>query len=300
MEGLLMASTRAHNVRAGARFIAMSVRAPSNKEMPLRPRLATPNEPSLHRAGAKKGPAAAGPRVDPIRSTDLLAALRIAPLIGRPVRRTVLSGARIILGGGLLHLLAALARGRRLLGALVGTLVLIGRRLRAGAALAARRRLVVLAFLASAHVLVGGRLRAGATLAAGRGLVRTLIALPGRARHAERGHGAAVDLPTGLKALLTLERHQRSPGARTEPAIGFADVEPLLDQHRLHMTDLVRSEIDRTRAAANSAVTVFKSPASTGRTHRHDRHDVAAVVDDHDVVTHDEVLVPAILREVFD
>src|SRR5262249_10529974 len=204
----------------------------------------------------------------------------------------------IIPGGGLLHLRVALGRGRRLLGALVaGTLVLLGRRLRAGAALAAGRRLVLIALLASAHVLVGGRLRAGAALAAGRGLVRTLITLPGRARHAERGHGAAVDLPAGLEALLTLERDQRSPGARTEPAIGLSDVDPLLDQHRLHVADLVRSQIDRTRAAADSAAAVFKSPASTGRTHRHDRYDVAAVVDDHDLIAHDEVLVSAILRE---
>src|SRR5262245_15157774 len=233
--------------------------------------------------------------------TRLPAALRIAPLIGRPVRRAVLSGARIVLGGGL-HFLAALTCRGRLLGALValtGACLLLGRPL-LRPALAAGRRLVLLALLTGAHVLIGRRLRAGAALAARRRLGGTLVALPARARHSESGHGAVVDLSGGLETLLALERDQRLPGAHTKPAVGLANVEPLLDQYHLHPPDLIRREIDRTGAAADIRAAAIQSrPASTG-SDRHDGNDLAAIVDDHDIVAHDEVLVSAILREELD
>src|SRR5262245_48606493 len=103
MEGLLMASTRAHNARADARFNAMSVRARNTqrcRRAPVRrPRLPTAsgNEQTSPFAPARKeAPPERGLELSSQESTPLPAALRIAPLIGRPVRRTVLSGARIV------------------------------------------------------------------------------------------------------------------------------------------------------------------------------------------------------------
>src|SRR5262245_27681293 len=89
-------------------------------------------------------------------------------------------------------------------------------------------------------------------------------------------------------------------GARTEPTVGLADVEALLDQHHLHLPDLIRSEIDRAGAAAHFRGPAIQSRRSSTGSDWHDGNDLAAAVDDYDLVAHDEVLVSAILREVLD
>lgn len=192
-------------------------------------------------------------------------------LVGRPVHRATLSGARILIGRRLLHLLTALAGRGRLARALItllaGTHVLIGRwLLRANVALAGRRRL------------------------------RCISLLPGHVREAERCDGSAIDLAGGLEALLPLERDQGLPGARAQHAIGLPDVEPFLDQDHLHLPDLLRAEAQRARPDADlrsAPARVESGTPSSRRAHRHDRDDLATAVDDDDVVTHHEELVPA-------
>ena len=69
-------------------------------------------------------------------------------------------------------------------------------------------------------------------------------------------------------------------------AIRPTHVEPAFVEHDLDFPDLVRAQIQRRSSAAAET-------CAAARANRHDRDDLPAVVDDHDVIAHDEVLMPA-------
>jgi hypothetical protein len=215
--------------------------------------------------------------------------------------------ARIPTSGRRLHSVATLAGGGRLVSALAallpGAAVLVGRLLLHPVATLARRgRLVsaLAALLPSAPVLSGRLLRCIAALARRGRRASPLVALLSRqVRHAERSDGPAVNSPAGLEALLPLECNQRLRCARTQHAVRLAREEPFLLQDDLHLPDFIRAETQygdialRWRSAPGAVET---RGASTGRAHRYDAHNLAAAIDNHDLVAHDEVLVSAPLR----
>jgi hypothetical protein len=184
-------------------------------------------------------------------------------------------------GGGLTRTLVVLLAGRR--------------PLRAGTTLAAGGRpgRALVAVLAGAHVLIRRRLLpAGATLAAGGRLGRATL-LPGHVRQPKRSDGPTIDPSAGLEALLALERDQGLPGARAEYAVGLADAEPLLDQDHLHLPDLVGAQTQCACPAADSRSAPAATEPGTASSHRDNGNDLAAAVNDDDVVPHHEVLVSA-------
>jgi hypothetical protein len=223
----------------------------------------------------------------------------------RGLPRAALS-ARIPTSGWRLHSVATLAGGGRLVSALAallpGAAVLIGRLLLHPVATLARCGLVsaLAALLPGAPVLSGRLLRCIAALARRGRRASTLVALlSGQVRHAERGDGPTVNSSAGLEALLPLECNQRLRCARTQHAVRLAREEPFLLQDDLHLPDFIRAEIQygdvalRWRSAPGAVET---RGASTGRAHRYDVHNLAAAIDNHDLVAHDEVLVSAPLR----
>src|SRR5262249_40153270 len=90
---------------------------------------------------------------------------------------------------------------------------------------------------------------------------------------------------------------QRPYRARAEPAVRTADAEPFLVQHDLDPADLLLRQV-HFGYARGAAAAVQCRPAR--RPHRYGRDDLAAAVDDDDLVTHHEVLVSAPLRIDFD
>ena len=69
-------------------------------------------------------------------------------------------------------------------------------------------------------------------------------------------------------------------------AIRPAHVETAFVENDLDFPDLIRAQIQRRSSAAAET-------CAAARANRHDRDDLPAVVDDHDVIAHDEVLMPA-------
>src|SRR5262249_34321994 len=118
-----------------------------------------------------------------------------------------------------------------------------------------------------------------------------------RVRHSERRDGPTVESSADFQALATLELGQRPCRARAEPAVRTADVEPFLVQRDLNLEDLLLRQV-HFGYARSAAAAVQRRPAR--RPHRYGRDDLAASVDDDDLVTHHEVLVSAPLRIDFD
>src|SRR5437764_239022 len=69
-------------------------------------------------------------------------------------------------------------------------------------------------------------------------------------------------------------------------AIRPAHVETAFVENDLDFPDLIRAQLQRRSSAAAET-------CAAARANRHDRDDLPAVVDDHDVIAHDEVLMPA-------
>src|SRR5262249_2322584 len=111
------------------------------------------------------------------------------------------------------------------------------------------------------------------------------------------GDGATIESSADFQALAALERSQRPYRARAEPAVRTADVEPLLVQHDLDLADLLLRQV-HFGYARGAAAPMQCRPAR--RPHRYGRDDLAAAVDDDDLVTHPQVLVSAPLRIDFD
>ena len=238
-------------------------------------------------------------------------------LAGRLVllrRCLVLGRAALTAGRGRVGALVLLRRCLLLVGVLLRRcLLLIGAALTAGRGLASA--LVLLRrclLLVCAALTAGRRLLAGALILLRRCLLRGRAALTGRGRLAsalsttlrahhvrqsERRDGLVVDMAARLEALLPLERHQRLGRPRAQPSVRLPDVEPFLVQHDLHLADLLLSQVQCARS--RSAAAELCSSAA-GRPDWYDRDDLAAAVDDDDVVSYDEVLVSAPLRIDFD
>src|SRR6516225_8878881 len=208
--------------------------------------------------------------------------------------RRPLAGPWVALRGRLLRAALAADRG------LARALVVLRRRMLLSCALLSRAALTAAGRgLTCALVLLRGRPLRTCTTLAGRGrLAGALSATPRTAhvRHAERGDGLAVESSADFQALATLERGQRPYRARAEPAVRTADAEPFLVQHDLGPADLLLRQV-HFGYARGAAAAVQCRPA---RPHRYGRDDLAAAVDDDDLVTHHEVLVSAPLRIDFD
>jgi hypothetical protein len=156
------------------------------------------------------------------------------------------------------------------------------------------------AALRLARALVGPRRLAssvlvGTTLACGRRLPSTIALTRRTDGDAKLAHGAAVDPPSRLQAVPTLELDQRLLRAWAEASVDF-NREPSINQHALHFADFIRAEIDdNLRAAA----TADRRPAAAGRFDRDHGRDAAPIVNDDDLIAHDEVLMPAEFRTDF-
>src|SRR5262249_25161466 len=118
-----------------------------------------------------------------------------------------------------------------------------------------------------------------------------------RVRHSERRGGPTVESSADFQALATLELSQRPCRARPEPAVRTADVEPFLVERDLNLADLLLRQVHFGYPPLPAAAV---QRCSARRPQRYDRNDLAAVVDDDDLVTHHEVLVSAPLRIDFD
>jgi len=156
--------------------------------------------------------------------------------------------------------------------------------------------------LAGSCILIcRGLLRASTALAGGGGLSRSTL-LSAQVRQSERADGLIVNLPGGLKTLLALERSQGLNGGLIQHAVRLVDVEPFLDQHRLHLPDLLGAEIKHGCAAPlrSAMAGVELRTALRRRSYGDDRDDLTALVDDDDVVTRHEEPVTPELRENLD
>jgi hypothetical protein len=115
--------------------------------------------------------------------------------------------------------------------------------------------------------------------------------LIGPGRHAKLSDSAAIDPTRGLPALTLLELDQGLPRARAEHAIGL-NRKASVDQHKLHLPNLVRAQVNGniTAAAANHRA------AAARRIDRDHRHNATPIIQDDDLVAHDEVLVATKFR----
>src|SRR5262249_22000034 len=145
----------------------------------------------------------------------------------------------------------------------------------------------------------------------GRSLARRLLrparrVLAGRGRllafldlHAESRNGLAVDPSAHLQPLLLLEHPQGSHGARPELAVYFSDLEALVPQRDLQLADFIHAQIERAGCTALRRAERRTRGGAGGAdllTGRNDPDDPVAVIDDHDLVTHHEILVTAEFR----
>src|SRR5215469_11892483 len=205
----------------------------------------------------------------------LFAAGVLMLLVRRPLAG---GGPRVALRGRLLR--AALAAGR----GLARALVVLRRRMLLSCALLSRAALTAAGRgLTCALVLLRGRPLRTCTTLAGRGRLAGALSTTLRTahvRHAERRDGAAVESSAGLQAAATLERGQRPYRARAEPAVRTANAEPFLVQHDLDPADLLLRQVHFGYARGATAAVQCR-PA---RPHRYGRDDLAAAVDDDDLV----------------
>jgi hypothetical protein len=193
----------------------------------------------------------------------------------RCLARAALTGSRglvrLTTGRGLVSALVLLLSSLVLLRLARALILLRGRLLLRRAALAATGR-------AAALARRGTALRAGTTLRAA------------HVRQSERCDGLIVDTAAHLEALSPLEGGDCRHGPRTHSAIDH-NVEPSLLKHGLDLPDLIGAQVQRGRSATAAA-----QVCPAGGANGYDRYDLTAAVDDHDLVTHDEVLMSAPCR----
>jgi len=172
-------------------------------------------------------------------------------------RLAALIAAAALSGSRLLRAVAALPGGGGLISARVVFLpcprILIGRLLLLLIVVLRHRVAVVLAggrLPAAARIFIRGRLLRAIAALTGRGRLVLIALLSGPVRHAECGDRAGVDTSVRLQALAPLEDDQRLRCRPPQYAIRLAAVEAPLLQHDLHLTDLIRAEIDQIAGAA--------------------------------------------------
>src|SRR5262249_57954480 len=133
---------------------------------------------------------------------------------------------------------------------------------------------------------VAGLLRAGRALAGSR---RATFYLAGKP---ERGHGPRIDASSHLDALLPLEGADRVTRAHIDHAGRLAGEEALLDQHLLHLDDLLAAQIERrhgpaARAAVSDPAARTRVREARSRADWKDGDHLVTAVDDDDVVVGD-------------
>lgn len=138
----------------------------------------------------------------------------------------------------------------------------------------------------SRRVLLGRLLLSAALADRRRPLSR---ALTDPVRQTQCGDRARINATARRDTLLTLERDQRLAGPGPEHAISLADEQAAIDQHLLHLADLLRAQVHDRNATAAAAMAEARP-----RSDRDHVDNAAVAIEEHHFILDDEEAVVAI------